>query len=55
MWFVGGALLGLFSSAFACLEAPYLYVTFHGGAGKHDVNTIVRYAARAPGDDASAR
>ena len=27
-----------------CLPPPYLYVTFHGGTGKHDVNNIKRYS-----------
>eukprot|EP01102_Stenamoeba_stenopodia_P018087 TRINITY_DN6590_c0_g1_i1.p1 TRINITY_DN6590_c0_g1~~TRINITY_DN6590_c0_g1_i1.p1 ORF type:complete len:396 (-),score=66.32 TRINITY_DN6590_c0_g1_i1:60-1211(-) len=26
-----------------CLPPPYLYVTFHGGTGKHDVNNVMRY------------
>jgi len=28
----------------SCLPPPFLYVTFHGGSGKHDVNNIKRYS-----------
>lgn len=39
---LSACLVTLLPTSRACLGAPYLYITFHGGGARNDINTVLR-------------